>query len=170
MTFGKFVLRLFVSTVLVMILVLLVDPQYFDRPLAEGEAGLAAHEAPVGAFATTIGVEIPDGSQIVSVFLKARDVALQIQGEFLDPQGNVIVTGNFQLASDTQAQKARWATWAVPPRGPGKHVLRFTQNTPGRVALYFYQGPFWERMMGLPLVMVLLNLIILFVRRNQTEK
>ncbi|HNV69368.1 MAG TPA: hypothetical protein PKO06_06690 [Candidatus Ozemobacteraceae bacterium] len=164
-----FLLRWVISIVAAFVLLLVIDPQYFDRPLAEGTAGLAAAEAPSGPFATLIGVDIPDGSQLVSVFLKPRDVSLEARGEFLDPQGEVIMAESFVLASDTAGQKARWTIWKVAPRGAGKYAIRLTQTVPGRITLYFYQGPFWERMLGLPLVLALINLIALFARRSRIE-
>ncbi len=169
MKLGAFFLRWVISLVVVTLLLLFIDPQYFDRPLAEGTAGLPASEAPAGPFATLVGVEIPDDSQMLSIFLKSRDATVEANVEFLDQQGAVVTSSAFVLAADTPQQKVQWTAWNVAPRGAGKHALRLTQNTPGRVAIYFYQGPFWERMLGLPFFLALINLVVLLARHSRKK-
>jgi hypothetical protein len=171
-TLVGFVIRFLVTTLVVVGAFLLVDPNYFDIPLASALTGLEAKDAPVGPFATAVTFEAGQGEPITLV-LAGRDAPLQVQGELTAPDGRTAWRDTFSIPHSTGGLlRGNWITRNAPAPVLGTYTLRLSQSQPGRIKVYFFQGPFVARMIALPITMLIINLAVLVLagrRESETD-
>lgn len=148
---------------------LLIDNHAFELPLTEPcEAGLAANSAPQPPFATTIVFSANPGYPIETL-LAAKDQSLgNVRVELLGPDGRTCLDCTTDLLrGPSWAGGAQWVSRAGGAPLVGTYTLRITQNEPGRIAVYFFQGPFTARMLVLPAIALVLSLLIHLWRRRE---
>lgn len=146
---------------------LLIDPNYFDAPLAVAEAGLPRDKAPGGLFATGVTFHAESGYAI-QVVLAAKDSPLSLRLEMADPKGQPCLSQSLALTrSGSESGATEWKSLLGATGAPGTYTLTITQDGPGRVTLYFFQGPFVLRMVGLPLLAALLLGVLQKILRQQ---
>ncbi len=140
----------------------LIDPAYFQNPLGEGELGLLAADG--YSMPATSEIEVTaDGIDPLQIDLKSAEGDFSGTIEVIDPAGNMVLTGNFALRYYPQSfipNPSRWQTFYAPARQKGSFILRLTQNSPGKAKVFFYQGPFWLRMMMLPAISAFFLMVI----------
>jgi hypothetical protein len=132
------------------VVMLMVDPFYFDQPLAVAEAGLEPAQAPPPPFATSVvfGAELGDP---VKFALGAREVNTRARVEVLQPSGLTIYDRELEIVKPTvAATRQGWQTFSIGIAESGTYTLRITQQNPGIIKVYLFQGPFLARMIFLP--------------------
>jgi len=153
-----FLVRAAILCVVLGLLMLFIDPNYFDRPVGTGECGLPADQAPATPFASALLFEARQGPGI-QIVLGARDSSLTgVRAELLAPDGTLAMDQVTDLLRVDNT--ARWRTLFGTAPLAGSYTLRLTQSMPGRVAVYLFQGTFTERFFVLPAMA--LGLIALF--------
>ncbi len=160
---GVKIVALTLALVLVMVM---VDPFYFDQPLAVAEAGLEPAQAPQTPFATSVvfGAELGDP---VKFALGARDVSTRARVEVLLPSGRTVYDRELEILKPTAAATRQgWQTFTIGLPESGSYTIRLTQNNPGMIKIYLFQGPFVARMLFLPVFAAFLVLIIGLLRRR----
>ncbi|HNW34021.1 MAG TPA: hypothetical protein PKM25_03760 [Candidatus Ozemobacteraceae bacterium] len=148
---------------------LIVDPNYFQNGIAEGFLGLEAAKAPTSPFATELTFPAAAGEPF-KVDLGAKQQELRdVRIELLDPDGKPLtdLTTNLLRPPDQNARPT-WRTIYVPALRNGTYTLRLSQNAPGQVKAYVFQGPFVTRMVFLPIFAALLLFVFDIIRRART--
>jgi hypothetical protein len=160
MSWWRGVLLYILLLVLAVFGLLAIDPNYFDMPLGRAETGLQAPQAPPPPFATAVTFDVQRGDA-VEISLAAKDAALQIDLEVLGPRGDVVLRGKASLPGPKAGGRShQWQSFLAPSPDDGQYTLRLTQDAPGRITVYFFQGPFTIRIIGLPFGMALLLFLI----------
>jgi hypothetical protein len=135
---------------------LFIDLNYFDYPLGVGEAGLVGTLAPQGTPFTTAVQFVARNDFAVDMVMGARDVPLRIKAELLLPDQQVHFARNLELKrSADPGGRAEWQRLRGPAAIPGTFTLRITQDKPGRIAIYLFQGPFVLRLILIPLLVLI---------------
>lgn len=145
-------LRYILALTAVVVIMLILEPTYFDMPLATAIAGLEGQDAPSGEFATAVTFDSKSGETIL-IAMGAKDRPLQIIAEVESPDAQIILHERIFLETISH-NKPKWKNLHIPITNSGTYTLRITQTGPGRVSLYFYQGPFIARMIFLPSLML----------------
>ncbi|NLI78379.1 MAG: hypothetical protein GX442_18320 [Candidatus Riflebacteria bacterium] len=161
------VVKIVLVTVGLVIIMTMVDPFYFDQPLAVAEAGLEAGQAPPPPFATSVVIPVELGDPL-KVALGARDASTRARVEVLQPSGFAAYDRQLEIRKPTtMASRQGWQAFSVGVPETGTYTIRVTQDNPGMIKIYLFQGPFLARMLFLPVFAAFLVLIISFLRRGR---
>ncbi len=154
-------------TVALVVIMTMVDPFYFDQPLAVAEAGMEAGQAPPPPFATSV-VFTAELGEPLKVALGARDAGTRARVEVLQPSGFAAYDRQLEIRKPTtMASRQGWQAFSVGVPETGTYTIRVTQDTPGMIKIYLFQGPFLARMFFLPVFAAFLVLVIAFLRRGR---
>ncbi|MGM0598879.1 MAG: hypothetical protein ACQETH_03570 [Candidatus Rifleibacteriota bacterium] len=159
--FGR-IIMVIILTIMLGMVGYIIDHAYFQKPLGEGEIGLAADE----------GYAMPATSEISVVAVETDPLQLDLSSkkedfsgivEVVGPDDSVIFTENFALRYQPKSflpNPDKWETFYLPTPQNGTYRVRITQDSPGKARIFFYQGPFWTRMLMLPFIAVFIVVII----------
>jgi len=167
---GWVVLRYIILTTILTAGMLLVDPNYFQKGIAEGFLGLEAAKAPAAPFATELTFSAAAGEPF-KIDLGAKQQELRdVRIELLDPDGKPVTdqTTSLLRPPDPNARPT-WHTIYSPALRNGTHTLRISQSAPGQVKAYVFQGPFVMRMIFLPIFAAILLFVFDIIRRARSS-
>jgi len=157
--------KYFFFTILLTIGLVLIDPNYFDVPLGSGEAGLIADQAPPSPFATEITFVAPAGDPI-QIVMGAKDKPLPIRTELISPKGTSVMDKSMNLTMTSGVTgNPEWKSLLGSAPENGTYTLRITQDAPGRIKVYFFQGPFVVRMYILPMFSAFLFFLLQMTKK-----
>lgn len=157
---GLIVVKFFALLFIAGACMLLVDPYYFEFPIAQAEGGLPADKAPPPPFATAITFAAEAGQPIL-IALGARDTSLGMVGaEVTGPDGRVMMQTSLPVNRGSGPHGADWKEFRSGSPMPGTYTLKLTQQAAGRMAVFFFQGPFIGRLLMLPALTALLLLLL----------
>ena len=167
---GMILVKFVVLLLLAVLGMLLVDPYYFQFPIAQDEAGLPIDKTLPPPFETTITFRADPGYPVM-IALGAKDQSLgMVSLEVTGPDGAKTLQGTIPVDRGSGPHGAEWREMLAGAPIPGTYTLRLRQNLPGRIAVFFFQGPFVARLLMLPaLVALLLLLIQVAVGRSRKE-
>ena len=93
--------------------------------------------------------------------MAAKDNPLNVKAELISPSGRLGMDQSFQLNGPSGSKgPSEWKSMLGAAEGNGTYTLRITQDSPGRITAYIYQGPFFLRIIGLPVAIAIFLLII----------
>lgn len=159
--FGRIAL-VFILTILLGAGGYIIDHAYFQKPLGEGEVGLSADEGYSMPATTEISV-VADGIDPLQLDLSSKKEDFSGLVEVLGPDDSVIFSQNFALryhAKSFLPNPDKWATFYSPTPQKGTYKVRVTQDSPGKARIFFYQGPFWTRMLMLPFIAAFMVVVV----------
>lgn len=160
-------LRYILALTAVVVTMLIIEPTYFDMPIATAVAGLDGQNAPSGEFATAVTFDSKSEETILMV-MGAKDRPLQITAEVESPGGQRILHERIFLETSSR-NKPKWKNLHIPSIDTGTYTLRITQTEPGRISLFYYQGPFIARMIFLPSLMLALMIGFSIMGKGRTH-
>jgi hypothetical protein len=97
----------------------------------------------------------------------ARDQSLNAMAELVNPDGNQGLNQPLTLLRPQTTQKTSWVSLYGATTAIGTYTLRLTQDQPGRIKIYFFQGPFTARMIFLPCLAAIFLFIFQVIRRSR---
>ena len=137
---------------------LFIDRSYFEYPIAATEKkedylGVSAKEGYKMPVSTEFEFDA-GGADLLQIDLAAKENDLSGFIELTDPSGKVSKAIDFNLKKYPKGflpNHKRWVTSYLPGKQKGVYKLTITQNNPGKMVAYIYQGPFVLRIFLLPL-------------------
>lgn len=139
-----------------------IDHAYFQKPLGEGEIGLAADEGYSMPATSEISVVAGETDPLqVELTSKKEDFSGQL--EVLGPDDSLVLNENFALRYQPKSflpNPDKWETFYTPTPQKGTYRVRITQDSPGKAKIFFYQGPFWTRMLMLPFISAFIVVVV----------
>lgn len=160
-------IKFVVLTLVLVFVMLLIDPFAFEQPLAVAEAGLEAAKAPSAPFTTAVVFSAEPGDPI-KFAIGARDANINARIDVISPSGIMIDSRTLQISKPTMAATRQgWQSFSVGVPETGTYTLRITQNYPGLIKVYLFQGPFVARMIALPFFAALMLLLFNLLRRKK---
>ena len=170
---GRFV-SVIVITLCIGIFGRMVDPAYFQYPIGEGYVGLSLEEAEEYTFPATTEIQVMAGGQDpLRIDIAAKEKNITGELEIIGPDDEAITSQ--KIASryyprTVMPNPSRWTTFNTRARDKGYYKVRLTQEQAGKVKIFFYQGPFTQRMLMLPVGGMFVVLIISLLLADKPVK
>ncbi len=151
-------------TILLVVGGMIVDPSYLNNPIGEGNLGVVAAEGYAMPATTELSL-VANGVDPIQIDIKSEEGDFAGEVELMAPDGKLLMNKKFALRKYPATfipNHAKWQTFLSRQTGPGTYLLRMTQEQPGKAKAFIYQGPFFLRMLILPLIAAFMILILSF--------
>jgi len=160
------VIRYFIVLGILSAVLLLIDPNYFQAGIGEGLLGLEPGQAPATPFASELTFAAAAGDPFRIDFGARHQELRDVRIEVMNPDSTPVTdqTAHLLRPPDPSARPT-WHTIYVPATRNGTYTLRLSQQAPGQVKIYIFQGPHFLRMMFLPLFAAILLFVHGYIRR-----
>jgi len=151
------IIRYFIVLGILTAALLLIDPNYFQAGIGEGMLGLEPAQAPATPFASELTFAATAGDPFrIDVGAKQRELR-DVRIEVLNPDNAPVTDQTVHLLRPPDpAAPPTWQTIYAPATRNGTYTLRLTQQEPGQVKVYLFQGPHLIRIAFLPLLAAIL--------------
>ncbi|MDD3000439.1 MAG: hypothetical protein PHF29_01650 [Candidatus Riflebacteria bacterium] len=149
-------------TILILFSCLSIDASYLNNPIGYQEIGIVSSDG-IPLPATNEVSVVADGIDPIQIDIKSSSGDFAGQIMVSDPEGRNVFQKDYALKyypNTLFPNPTKWKTFMVPYKKPGVYRVFLSQDMFGKAQIYIYQGPFWARMLFLPLFATLIYIIV----------